>query len=65
MKKTRWEYVGGNQYSLIQESEDGYNDTICSIEIDNSYYVEVVYMTRPLDKIELKSLLNLIITTVN
>ena len=60
-KPTRWEYIGGNQYSLFEESSDGYENTVCSIEVSRYKHTTVTYMSRPLTKSELEDILNIVL----
>jgi len=57
---TRWESIGGNQYSLFEPSDDGYENTVCSVEVETGKQTIVVYMSRPLTKLELEKILNIV-----
>ena len=59
MNKTRQEYIGGNQYSLFERQSDGYDDTVCSIEIGRNTAC-IIYMNRDITKQELKMLFDVL-----
>lgn len=56
--KNRWEYIGGNQWSLINYTDE-YEKSISSVEIEKGKYPRVVFLNAILTKDELQELLNI------
>ena len=57
--KRIWEYIGGNQWSLVDYDTE-YEDHVCSIEIERGKCPSVAYLDTILTKQELQELINLI-----
>lgn len=59
MKSRTWEYIGGNQWSLMEKT-DLYENSVATVETKKGYYPFVAYVTGGIDKDELQGLLEII-----
>ena len=55
--KRNWEYIGGNQWSLLDYSTE-YENHVCSVEIERGKCPSIVYLNTTLTQQELQELIN-------
>lgn len=56
----KFEYIGGNIWSCLQEGRDGYDETIISLEIERGKIPYVIEMNRPMNKLEVDDIIKLV-----
>jgi hypothetical protein len=59
MKDRTWEYIGGHQWSLV-DNTSLYKDHLCTVEIEKGKYPIVGYCSVGLDQEDLQNILNII-----
>lgn len=61
-KNIYWDYIGGHQWSLVQIHENGFDEHVCSVEIEKGKPITIAYMSRSMTLKETEALLNIVAT---
>lgn len=57
LKDRSFESLGGYSHALYEPGLDGYDQTVCSVELEKGKIPFVIELTRPLNKNELENLI--------